>query len=437
MGSQNLQQRFTTLIESAKYDVSCASSGSSRGSVVGKIGTTEQMGICHSWGEDGRCISLLKVLQSNNCIYDCSYCANRSSNDVPRASLSPEEIADVTINFYRRNYIEGLFLSSAVLRNPDFTMELMIRTIEILRRNFCFNGYIHVKGIPGANPTLLKKAGLLADRMSVNIELPSEKRLLEYAPQKTKADVFGSMQTISRDITQSLAEKRQFMRAPSFLPAGQSTQLIVGATPDSDRTLITLSEALYRKFKMRRVYYSAYIPVVKNGHLPDAGPPLAREHRLYQADWLLRFYGFKASELLTDEYQNFDLNLDPKSWWALLHRDAFPVEINLADYELLLRVPGIGVQSAQKIIASRKFRRLDFDDLKKMSVVLKRAKHFITCCGKYTGRIDACMKELYTELLPEKTQSPFAKKNKDQLQLFCGDTSSTPELYQSALTGEL
>ena len=380
----NLIEKIKILSDSAKYDVSCSSSGSNRKNKKGGIGNAAPSGICHSWAPDGRCISLLKILFTNSCIYDCKYCVNRSSNDVPRASFTPDELVNLTINFYRRNYIEGLFLSSAICISPDHTMELLLKSIKRLREEENFNGYIHVKAIPGANKTLIEETGKYVDRMSVNIELPSSQSLKLLAPQKTKESIIKPMGLIKSGIIQNQEEKHKFKSAPQFVPGGQSTQLIIGATKDNDLKILKLSESLYHSYNLKRVYYSAYIPVSSHPNLPTiSGPPLLREHRLYQADWLLRFYGFNSSELLNEENPNFDELLDPKSGWAIRNIDKFPVEINKADYFTLLRVPGIGVKSAQRILQARKATVLGFDDLKKLGIVLKRAKYFITCKGKY------------------------------------------------------
>lgn len=379
-----LQKKLEILSAAAKYDVSCSSSGSNRKNTKGGLGNAASFGICHSWSDDGRCISLLKILLTNYCVYDCAYCVNRVSNDIPRAAFTPQEVANLTINFYRRNYIEGLFLSSAVVKNPNHTMELLYESLRILRKEYRFNGYIHVKAIPGADLGLIEAVGKLADRMSVNIELPSENGLKLLAPQKNKQAILKPMNFIASKITEKRDERKVFKNAPLFAPGGQSTQLIVGATQDHDINILRLSENLYKKYKLKRVYYSAYVPVSKNPLLPDLKtPPLLREHRLYQADWLLRFYGFSADELLDERNPDFDPKLDPKTNWAINNMSLFPVEINRADYEMLLRVPGIGVRSAKKIIMARKVKSLSFEDLKKLGVVLKRAKFFITCNGKY------------------------------------------------------
>ncbi len=378
--------KLKVLADAAKYDVSCSSSGSSRKNKKGGVGNAHTSGICHSWSDDGRCISLLKILFTNYCIYDCAYCVNRASNDLPRAAFTPDEVVKLTINFYRRNYIEGLFLSSAIYKSPNYTMELLLETVKKLREEVKFNGYIHLKAIPGADQVLIEKAGEYVDRMSVNIELPSTNGLKLLAPQKKRESIIKPMGLITSKIFQNIEDKRKFRQAPNFVPAGQSTQLIVGATRDNDMNILTLSEALYKQFKLKRVYYSAYVPIASHPNLPSiSGPPLLREHRIYQADWLLRFYGFKAKELPDIDNPNFDEDLDPKCGWAVRNIHLFPVEVNRVDYEMLLRVPGIGVKSARRIIAARRTSNLNYDDLKKIGVVIKRAKYFITCKGKFFG----------------------------------------------------
>ena len=374
-------KKLEILTDSAKYDVACTSSGSDRGPAAGKLGTTAPAGICHSFSADGRCISLLKVLMNNYCIYDCKYCVNRRSNDVPRAAFTPRELAELTIGFYRRNYIEGLFLSSAVIRSPDDTMELMIRALELLRTEYKFNGYIHAKTIPGADPALVEKLGLLADRLSVNIELPSERSLSLLAPDKTKQAILAPMRLVQQGVEQNRAELAVYRSAPRFAPAGQSTQMIVGASPETDRQILRLTESLYQRYSLKRVFFSAYIPVAENALLPslDTKPPLLREHRLYQADWLLRFYGFAADEILDDTAENFNPYLDPKCNWAVHHPEFFPVDVNRAPYEDLLRVPGIGVVSARRIRTARRESALTLAGLKRLGVVLKRARYFIVC----------------------------------------------------------
>ncbi len=382
----NLLDKLTILTDAAKYDASCTSSGVIRGSRPGMIGNTSSSiaGCCHSFSADGRCISLLKVLMTNYCVYDCKYCINRRSNDTRRTAFTPRELAELTVQFYRRNYIEGLFLSSGVLRDPDYTTLRMIETLRLLRREFAFNGYIHAKAIPGTSPELVQQLGYLADRLSVNIELPSQKGLAALAPDKSKAAILAPMRLIEAQGRQNKEELVKYRHAPAFAPAGQSTQLIVGATEDSDRHILHLTESLYDRYRLKRVFYSAYVPVVENPLLPDlhTKPPLLREHRLYQADWLLRFYGFRADELLDDQHPNFDPMLDPKCYWAITHPEQFPVEIMTADLGRLLRVPGIGPTGARRILSARRTGLLHFDDLKKMGIVLKRAQFFILCGGR-------------------------------------------------------
>lgn len=368
----DINKKLEILSAAAKYDVSCSSSGSTRKNNANGIGNAFKSGICHSFTSDGRCISLLKILLTNDCIFDCAYCVNRNSNNVERASFTPDEVADLTINFYKRNYIEGLFLSSAVYKNPNYTMELLYKTIYKLRHTYNFNGYIHVKAIPGADINLIHKAGTLADRMSVNIELPSSQSLKLLAPQKNKENIIKPMSYIGSQISVMKEEKSRYKYAPNFVPAGQSTQLIVGATPESDLSIMTLSENLYRKFNLKRVYFSAYVPVSNNPNLPALqSPPFLREHRLYQADWLLRFYNFSANELLSENNPNFDIDFDPKTDWALKHIEQFPIEVNTAPENTLLRIPGVGVRSVKKILTARRVHTITFEDLKKLGVVLK------------------------------------------------------------------
>lgn len=438
---QTLMEKLQILADSAKYDVSCSSSGSHRKN-TGTIGNAHTAGICHSWSADGRCISLLKVLFSNKCVYNCEYCVNRRSNDFPRASFEPDELARLTIEFYRRNYIEGLFLSSAVEVSPDHTAERILESLQLLRYKYGFSGYIHAKIIPGVSQELLHEIGLVADRLSVNIEMPTARSLQAFAPQKKPKEIFTPM----RQITNSLIERNSLkgpgnmfrgiaVNAPEhylkgfsreieekdkagssradrdtqdsitavssarplsrnrrrqgedFAPAGQTTQMIIGAGGETDQSILNTSESLYRTFKMKRVYYSAYVPVVDSPMLPTrkTAPPLAREHRIYQADWLLRFYGFSVKELFTEKSQNLDPDLDPKVTWALRNLDQFPVEVNRASYDILMRIPGIGAVSARRIVRQRRLSAVKFDDLKKMGVVLKRAKYFLTCSGRYYG----------------------------------------------------
>ena len=381
----DLLEKLTILSDAAKYDAACTSSGVRRKFQPGKIGNTSSSiaGCCHSFSADGRCVTLLKVLMTNSCVYDCKYCVNRRSNDTRRTAFTPRELAELTIGFYRRNYIEGLFLSSGVLRNADYTTEQMIRALRILRQEYGFNGYIHAKAIPGTSPELVQQLGLLADRMSVNIELPSQQGLQTLAPDKTREAILRPMSLIRDKVLESKQELVKYKHAPSFAPAGQSTQLIVGATKDTDRHILHLTEALYQKYRLKRVFYSAYVPVVENSLLPalDTKPPLLREHRLYQADWLLRFYGFQASELLDEAHPDFNPQLDPKCSWAVAHLEQFPVEVMRADYETLLRVPGIGPTSAKRIVSARRTAHLRFEDLKKLGVVVKRAQYFVLCDG--------------------------------------------------------
>ncbi len=412
-------EKLRILTESAKYDVSCSSSGTRRANTKGGLGNTVGgIGICHSFSEDGRCISLLKVMLTNYCIYDCAYCINRKSNDIPRATLSVSELVQLTIEFYRRNYIEGLFLSSGVVRNPDYTMERLVRIVKDLRTLHRFNGYIHLKSIPGASRELLSEAGLYADRMSVNIEIPNEDSLKELAPEKDFQSVFQPMRFIQQGVLESAEERKKFRHAPRFVPAGQSTQMIVGASPESDKDILGLSAALYKRPTMRRVYYSGYIHVnTEDTRLPVLKqPPLVRENRLYQADWLLRFYQFKVEEIVDETHPDLDLQIDPKLAWALRHPESFPVDINRADYEMILRVPGIGVKSAKLIVSSRKFNRLNSFHLKKMGVVMKKAQYFITCGELGIKGINEMHPDTVRNLLiPNPAGSKKKKQNENQL----------------------
>lgn len=380
----SIQEKLEILSDAAKYDVACTSSGIERKGKSGTIGNAVMAGLCHSFSADGRCVSLLKILFTNQCVYDCKYCINRSSNDVVRTSFTPEEVCTLTMEFYRRNYIEGLFLSSGILYNANYTMDLIYQTLKQLRQVHRFYGYIHVKAIPGADPVLIEQVGLLADRMSINLELPTSEGLKKLAPGKSRSKILAPMKQIQQRITLDKNELIPYQRGQRFVPAGQSTQMIVGATPENDFQMIAVAEALYKNYDLKRVFYSAFVRVNEDSSLPalPAGPPLLREHRLYQADWLMRFYGFQASELLSEEKPNFNVLLDPKCDWALRHLELFPVEVNRADYDTLLRIPGMGVKSAKRITASRKIGVLDFPDLKKMGVVLKRAMYFITCSGR-------------------------------------------------------
>ena len=417
----DLLEKLTVLTDAAKYDAACTSSGVRRGFQPGKIGNTTSSiaGCCHSFSADGRCITLLKVLMTNSCVYDCRYCVNRRSNDTRRAAFSPKELAELTIQFYRRNYIEGLFLSSGVLRSPDYTTEQMIEALRILREDYGFNGYIHAKAIPGTSPELVYRLGLLADRLSVNIELPSEQGLRSLAPDKSRSAILRPMGLIRDQARQSKSELTKYKHVPAFAPAGQSTQLIVGATQDTDRHILHLTESLYAKYRLKRVFYSAYVPIVESSLLPslDTKPPLLREHRLYQADWLLRFYGFRAEELLDEQHPDFNPRIDPKCFWAICHPEQFPVEIMRAEYETLLRVPGIGPVSARRIVSARRVSHLRYEDLSRLGVVLKRAQFFITCGGRMRSGLRFSAGTLLRQLeAVERGQLPQAEAQ--QLSLF-------------------
>lgn len=401
-------EKLTILSDAAKYDVACTSSGVDRKGNGHGMGNSIAPGICHTFSADGRCISLLKILFTNECIFRCAYCQNNCNNDVPRASFTPDEVCTLTMEFYRRNYIEGLFLSSGILISPNYTMELIYQTLYQLRVRHHFNGYIHVKAIPGADPVLIEKAGFLADRMSINLELPTADGLKALAPNKSRKTILKPMRLIQNGIMENQNELMVYRKTPKFVPAGQSTQMIIGATPENDYQIIKVAEGLYQNFQLKRVFYSAFVNVNHNSNLPTlpGGPPLLREHRLYQADWLLRFYGFSAGELLSEDRPDFDIFLDPKCDWALRHLEAFPVEINRADYNTLLRVPGIGVKSANRIVKARRHSRLDFSDLKKIGVVLKRAAYFITCSGRMMYSIPQNEDYICSCLMQDKTQIP-------------------------------
>lgn len=432
-----LIDKLTILSDAAKYDAACTSSGVDRKG-NGGLGSAAACGICHSFSADGRCISLLKVLQSNACSYDCSYCVNRVSNDTPRATFSPKELAELTIGFYRRNYIEGLFLSSAVTGSPDATCERMIKTLELLRIEHRFGGYIHAKAIPGADSALIERMGLLCDRMSVNIELPSQQSLRLLAPDKSKAAILRPMGQISSRVQESSADLVRYRHAPRFAPAGQSTQMIIGATPDSDLQIMRLTEGLYHRYGLKRVFYSAYMPVAEHPLLPslDTRPPLLREHRLYQADWLLRYYGFSARELLDEKAPNLNLYVDPKCSWALAHMEHFPIEINSAPYEQLLRVPGIGVRSARRIVQARRTGRITFEGAKKIGVVLKRARYFLTFGGKMAPNLKISPETVLRALMGEKQSGIFQEQTaQGQLSLF--DPPVTREDVLQCLSGQI
>jgi putative DNA modification/repair radical SAM protein len=411
--------KLQILAESAKYDVSCASSGTTRKSKAGGIGNTAGWGICHSFTEDGRCVSLLKIMLTNYCIYDCAYCINRRSNDIRRATFSVDELVELTIEFYRRNYIEGLFLSSGVINNPDYTMERMVRVIKELRTTYRFNGYIHMKSIPGCSQQLVHEAGLYADRLSVNIEIPTEKNLKLLAPEKTHESVFKPMQFIQQGMLENAEERKKSRYVQRFVPAGQSTQMIVGATDESDKQILKTSDFLYNQPGMKRVYYSGFVPVNSyDSRLPALKqPPLVRENRLYQADWLLRFYEFRVDEIVDDKHPDLDLEIDPKLSWALRHPEFFPVDINKAEYRDLLRVPGIGVKSAKLIVVSRRYSRLNARDLKKIGIVMKKAQYFITC-NELSGL------NTVSDTSPEYVRSLLVPKKKGQKQ---------PDLQQMSL----
>ena len=412
--SKSIEEKLRILSDAAKYDVSCSSSGSSRKNVNNGLGNAAINGICHSWSADGRCISLLKILMTNYCIYDCKYCINRKDNDIERAILTPDEIVKLTINFYRRNYIEGLFLSSGIIKSADYTMELMIAVAKKLRLEEKFNGYIHMKVIPGASRQLINEIGLYVDRVSVNIEFAENSALKLLAPDKKATDISTSMGLIRKNVLENAEDKKLFKSTPSFIPAGQTTQMIIGASGESDYSILTRSENLYKNFELKRVYYSGYVPVNKSGILvsADQAVPMIREHRLYQADWLLRFYDFKANEILDEKDPFVDPLLDPKTNWAIKNPHFFPIEINKATYKELLRVPGIGVTSAKRIVMSRKYSTIRYEHLKKLGIVIKRAKYFITVNGEFLG---------FKKENPELIRNALMEKEKmvaEQLKLF-------------------
>ena len=412
--SKSIEEKLRILSDAAKYDVSCSSSGSSRKNVNNGLGNAAINGICHSWSADGRCISLLKILMTNYCMYDCKYCINRKDNDIERAILSPDEIVKLTINFYRRNYIEGLFLSSGIIKSADYTMELMIAIAKKLRLEEKFNGYIHMKVIPGASRQLINEIGLYVDRVSVNIEFAENSALKLLAPDKKATDISTSMGLIRKNMLENAEDKKLFKSTPSFIPAGQTTQMIIGASGESDYSILTRSENLYKNFELKRVYYSGYVPVNKSGILvsTDQAVPMIREHRLYQADWLLRFYEFKADEILNEKDPFVDPLLDPKTNWAIKNFHFFPIEINKASYRELLRVPGIGVTSAKRIVMTRKYSTIRYEHLKKLGIVIKRAKYFITVNGEFLG---------FKKENPELIRNALMEKEKmlaEQLKLF-------------------
>ena len=392
MNFERIKEKLAILADAAKYDVSCSSSGSNRKGVKGDLGNTSAFGICHSFTEDGRCISLLKILLTNHCIYDCVYCVSRRSNDIKRAAFTVEEIVDLTINFYRRNYIEGLFLSSGVFKDPTTTMERLVRVAKKLRLEERFNGYIHLKTIPGASDELIREAGLYADRLSINLEIPTKEGLKLLAPEKDHKQMLSNVEFVKNELAINTIEKQKYKHAPKFAPAGQTTQMIIGATNETDQKIIHVADYMYQKLSLKRVYYSGYVPVLQDSRLPSlqAQVPVVRENRLYQADWLMRYYGFAPNEIVDDRQPFLDLEIDPKLAWALRNSHLFPIDINQAPREMLLRIPGVGVRSVQKILMARKFQTLSYYDLKKMGVTLSRAKYFITCSGAtpLAGTID-------------------------------------------------
>ncbi len=435
--TMSLMDKLGILTDSAKYDVACTSSGVERHNDGKGIGNTLKGGICHSFSSDGRCISLLKILFTNECIYDCRYCINRRSNDVPRATFTPEEVCELTIGLYRRNYIEGLFLSSGIVYSPTYTMELIYRAVFLLRTKYRFQGYVHVKAIPGADPDIIGKLGFLADRMSINLEFPTAEGLKKLAPNKHRKNILTPMRMIQNGIRQNKDELVVYRNAPHFVAGGQSTQMMIGATPESDYQIIQVAESLYRKFELKRVFYSAFVNVNEDRELPalPGGPPLLREHRLYQADFLMRFYGFEAGELLDEKRPNFNVFLDPKADWAVRHLELFPVEINRADYQLLLRIPGIGVKSAQRIVKARRTAFLSFEDLKKIGVVLKRALYFITCGGKMMYRTKIEEDYIVRNLTAVKEKLPFDADGMTYRQMSLFDDSRFDEALIIKETG--
>lgn len=416
--SERIREKLKILADAAKYDVSCSSSGSTRKNKNKGLGDTGN-GICHTYTEDGRCVSLLKILLTNFCIYDCAYCVTRKSNDIKRTAFTVQEVVDLTINFYRRNYIEGLFLSSGIFKDADYTMERLVRVAKKLRNEHNFNGYIHLKSIPGASDELMKEAGLYADRLSVNIEIPTEQGLKLLAPDKARKDMIQPMNFLKNEIILRESEKKAFRNAPLFAPAGQSSQMIIGATQESDKDIMFTANSLYKNFNLKRVYYSGYVPVSNDNRLPglNTSVPRIRENRLYQTDWLMRFYGFQVTEIVNQEHPNLDLDIDPKLSWALRNVQQFPVDINRADLLLILRVPGIGIQSAGKIVEARRFQRLNWEHLKKLGVALNRAKYFIICNSRDYERRDLSGNQIKQYILSG-VQSKALSATAVQLQLF-------------------
>jgi putative DNA modification/repair radical SAM protein len=418
MNEERITEKLNILADAAKYDVSCASSGSKRKNENGGLGNASN-GICHTYTEDGRCVSLLKILLTNHCIFDCAYCVSRKTNDIKRAAFTVQEVVDLTINFYRRNYIEGLFLSSGIFKDADFTMERLVRVAKKLRTEHKFNGYIHLKTIPGASDDLMREAGMYADRLSVNLEMPTEEGLKLLAPEKNRQDMIAPMDFLKKEIIQRSEEKALFKKAPIFAPAGQSTQVIIGATPETDLQVLHTANHFYKNYNLKRVYYSGYVPVLSDVRLPalNTSVPMVRENRLYQADWLMRFYGFKVNEIVDGQNPLLDLDIDPKLSWGLRNLQVFPIDINKADLQLILRVPGIGLLSAQKIVSARQFGKLNWDQLKKIGVALNRAKYFITCNSSKFERRDLTGTAIKQYILSQ-SQSKYLKNSVIQLNLF-------------------
>ena len=417
--SERIREKLNILADAAKYDVSCSSSGGNRKNDNKGLGDSHASGICHTYTEDGRCVSLLKILLTNHCIFDCAYCVSRKSNDIERAAFTVEEVVQLTMNFYRRNYIEGLFLSSGIFKNADFTMERLLKVVKKLRLEERFNGYIHLKTIPGASDELIREAGMYADRMSINLEMPTESGLKLLAPEKSHQDVIKPLGFVQNQIIQFKEERKLIKSVPKFVPAGQSTQMVIGATPETDKDIMHTADAYYRNFSLKRVYYSGYIPISNDSRLPVLGtqPPLIRENRLYQTDWLMRFYGFHVNELLNDLNPHLDIDIDPKLSWALRNLQHFPVDINVASYKVILRIPGIGVSSAKKIVQARKFGKLRIDQLKKIGVAYNRAKHFIKCADSPYQLKDYQGTQIKSFILAD-SQSKYIKNDTNQLILF-------------------
>jgi putative DNA modification/repair radical SAM protein len=417
--SERIREKLNILADAAKYDVSCSSSGGTRKNDNKGIGNSHTSGICHTYTEDGRCVSLLKILLTNHCIFDCAFCVSRKSNDIERAAFTVEEVVSLTMNFYRRNYIEGLFLSSGIFKNADFTMERLLRVVKKLRLEERFNGYIHLKTIPGASEDMIMEAGLYADRMSINLEMPTESGLKLLAPEKSHGDVIKPLGFVQNQIIRLKDEKKLIKSVPKFVPAGQSTQMVIGATPETDKEIMQTAASFYKDFSLKRVYYSGYIPISNDNRLPMIGtqPPLIRENRLYQTDWLMRFYGFHVNELLNDANPHLDIDIDPKLSWALRNLQFFPVDINVAAYKMILRIPGIGVTSAQKIIQARKFGKLRIDQLKKIGVAYNRAKFFIKCADTPFQLKDYQNTQIKSFILAD-SQSKYIKNDVQQLVMF-------------------